>query len=164
MKLRDKLKNSKLLNAVKTYAPHIIDKVGDVLPDKGALGVVKNLIQMDDNISAENKIKMLEAYEQDLKVLEIEAADRDSARNREIEIAKVKGTDWMMYLVGGIVLLSFIVIIYAAIWVESVQENKIFIHILGMVEGVSLSIVYYYFGSSKGSKEKDGHIDKLLGK
>ena len=33
-------------------APHILDKVGDVLPDEGALGIVKNLIESDEKDAA----------------------------------------------------------------------------------------------------------------
>jgi len=78
--LKDKLKNSKLLEKVKEYAPQVLDVVGDVLPDKGGLGIVKNIIQKDDSISPEHKVELLNAYQDDLKAFELEVEDRKSAR------------------------------------------------------------------------------------
>jgi hypothetical protein len=148
-KFKDKLQNSKLLDKVKLYAPQVLDVVGDVLPDKGGLGVVKNLIQKDDTISASKKVELLDAYKEDLKAFELEVKDRDSARNREVELAKVKGTDWMMYATGIVGLLSFVAMITSVIFIPSVQDNKLFVHLLGMVEGVVVSNLFaYYFGTS----------------
>ena len=153
-KLKGKLKESKLIAKVKQYAPHVLDLVGDVLPDKGGLGIVKNLIQQDDTINSHDKIQLLDAYKDDMKAFELEVKDRDSARTREVELAKVKGTDWMMYLTGIIGLLAFCVTIYAVIWVPGMSDNKLFIHLLGMIEGVVVTSLFgYYFGTSvdKGS-------------
>jgi hypothetical protein len=152
--MKGKIKNSKLLAKVKQFAPHVLDLVGDVLPDKGGLGIVKNLIQQDNTITPENKADILNAYKEDLLAFELEVKDRDSARTREVELAKVKGTDWMMYLTGIIGLLAFCVTIYAVIWVPGMSENKLFIHLLGMIEGVVVTSLFgYYFGTSvdKGS-------------
>jgi hypothetical protein len=147
--MKGKIKNSKLLAKVKQFAPHVLDLVGDVLPDKGGLGIVKNLIQQDNTITPENKADILNAYKEDLLAFELEVKDRDSARTREVELAKVKGTDWMMYLTGIIGLLAFCVTIYAVIWVPGMSENKLFIHLLGMIEGVVVTSLFgYYFGTS----------------
>lgn len=149
-KLKEKLKESKLLAKVKQYAPHVLDLVGDVLPDKGGLGIVKNLIDRDDNISPENKEEILNAYKEDLLAFELEVKDRDSARNREVELAKVKGTDWMMYATGLVGLLSFVAMVVAVIFIPSVQENKLFVHLMGIIEGVVISNLFaYYYGTSK---------------
>jgi hypothetical protein len=149
-KLKDKLKNSKLLDKVKLYAPQVLDVVGDVLPDKGGLGVVKNIIQKDDTIEASKKVELLDAYKDDLKAFELEVQDRDSARNREVELAKVKGTDWMMYATGIVGLLSFVSMVVAVIFIPSVQDNKLFVHLMGIIEGVVISNLFaYYYGTSK---------------
>lgn len=148
-KLKDKLKNSKLLDKVKQYAPQVLDVVGDVLPDKGGLGIVKNIIQKDDSIPAEKKVELLDAYQDDLKAFELEVKDRDSARNREVELAKVKGVDWMMYATGIVGLLSFVAMVVAVIFIPSVQDNKLFVHLMGIIEGVVISNLFaYYFGTS----------------
>jgi len=54
-----KIKETKLGNWLKDKAPHILDVVGDLLPDSGGLGVVKNLIDRDpkvDSADAQSKI------------------------------------------------------------------------------------------------------------
>ena len=47
-----KLKDTKLGAWLKRKAPEVLETVGDVLPDKGALGIVKNLITPDKQDSA----------------------------------------------------------------------------------------------------------------
>ena len=42
-----RLKDTKLGAWLREKAPQVLDKVGDVLPDEGALGIVKNLIDSD---------------------------------------------------------------------------------------------------------------------
>ena len=47
-----KLKDTKLGAWLREKAPQVLDKVGDVLPDEGALGIVKNLIEPDKKDAA----------------------------------------------------------------------------------------------------------------
>ena len=47
-----KLKDTKLGAWLREKAPKVLDKVGDVLPDEGALGIVKNLISADEKDAA----------------------------------------------------------------------------------------------------------------
>ena len=41
---KTKIKDTKLGKWLKEKAPNILDTVGDLLPDSGGLGVVKNLL------------------------------------------------------------------------------------------------------------------------
>ncbi len=54
----------------------IIDTVGDVLPDKGVLGIVKGLIDKDDTLTTKDK-------ETALKMLDLEFRDVQNARDNE---------------------------------------------------------------------------------
>ena len=47
-------------------APGILDLAGDILPDAGVFGLVKNLIQKDPVLPAEDKEKALKLLEQDM--------------------------------------------------------------------------------------------------
>jgi hypothetical protein len=40
-------------------------------------------------------------------------------------------------------------------------KETIIVHILGIIEGMLLMIGNYYFGSSKGSQDKQRTIDKM---
>lgn len=116
-----------------------------VLPDKGVTGVLKDLLDLDDTLTPEDKEKAAETL---LKAYEAEVSDRDSARKREIEVRK-SGIDWLFNLTGLVGLGAFAFIIYAIIEVEVPESNKeLFIHGIGIVEGVALSIFGYYFGTS----------------
>ena len=54
--------------------------VGDILPEKGVLGVVKNLIDNEPSISPEQKKELKDEL---IEFYKLEVADRDSARKRE---------------------------------------------------------------------------------
>jgi len=123
----------------------IIDVVGDVLPDKGLLGVVKKLIDKDPDLSDDQKA---EAHDRLVELYRLEVEDRDSARKREVNLRKY-GTDWMFNLTGIVGLSAFAFLVYTVVTTQVPESNKeIFIHLIGIVEGVALSIFGYYFGSA----------------
>lgn len=67
------------------------------------------------------------------------------------------------YIVGGTVLLAFLIIIYALGFRTIAESNKdIFIHTIGIVEGAVITMVGYYFGTSSSSKQKDEVIHEAL--
>ena len=145
-----KLKETKLGQALKKVAPQVLDVVGSILPDKGALGIVKNLIDKDENIDPATK-QML--HEQLVETYKLEVEDRDSARKREVEILKTGSKDWMMNVTGIIGLSSFAFLIYAIVFITVPEHNsELMIHTTGIVEGIVLSIVGYYFGSIAKNK------------
>jgi len=149
---------TKIGKFLKEKAPNILDKVGDFLPEKGALGIVKNLISSDPKLSKEDSVKALELLDHELKELELHAKDRQSARSREVELAKAGGTDWMMYVAGLVGLGLFVFIVVSVVFMPMLADNKLLIHVLGIIEGVCTSIFFYYFGSSKGSSDKNALI------
>jgi len=143
---KKKFKDTKLGGLLSKVAPKILNVAGDFLPDAGVLSMVSKMIDADPNISPEDK-KMLQQHQKEL--YKIEVADRDSARNREIEVSKTGKKDFMMTLTGVVGLLSFAFIIYAVVYVPSVTDNDLFVHLMGMVEGVVISNIFaYYYGTS----------------
>ena len=120
--------------------------VSGSLPDKGVLGVVKNLISNEPDLSAEEKAQM---HEELVELYKLEVADRDSARKREVEIAKTGRFDFMYNLTGIVGLGAFAFIVYAIVYLEIPSENKeIWIHLIGITEGIVLSTFGYFFGSA----------------
>ena len=95
--------------------------VSGSLPDKGVLGVVKNLISNEPDLSAEEKAQM---HEELVELYKLEVADRDSARKREVEIAKTGRFDFMYNLTGIVGLGAFAFIVYAIVYLEIPSENK----------------------------------------
>ena len=92
---RKKFKETKVGVFIKDKAPEILDTVGDLLPDAGVLGIVKNLINISDKFTPEEK----EIITEDLaQMYETEVRDRESARNREVEISKAGRHDFLFTL------------------------------------------------------------------
>lgn len=151
-----------------------LNKAGSVLKDKtgdiagiaikvatgnigGAIGDVTDMLKGDDSPEAQELLSELKvkAKEFELELLREENKDRDSARNREIEIKKAGGNDIMMIVTGSVGLLAFLAIVYTVLFrTLPIGNEKLVYHLLGVVEGVSVTMFAYYFGSSKGSKEK----------
>ncbi|NND23665.1 MAG: hypothetical protein HKN86_03125 [Acidimicrobiia bacterium] len=126
--------------------------VSNALPDKGVLGVVKNLIDNDPAITPEEKAQM---HEELVELYELEVADRDSARKREVEKAKTGQFDFMFNLTGIVGLGAFAFLIYAIVYLEVPEHNKeIWIHLIGITEGIVLSIFGYFFGSAVRKNNK----------
>lgn len=120
--------------------------IGDVLPDNGVLGILKNVIDSDDTITPEERESM---HKELVELYTLEVADRDSARKREVEKAKTGQFDLMFNLTGIIGLLAFAFIIYAIVYLEVPENNKeVWIHLIGICEGIVLSIFGYFYGSA----------------
>ena len=58
---KKKIKDTKLGAWLADKAPGILSLVGDLLPDKGALGIVKNLIDKDPKVDSEEAQRVIDA-------------------------------------------------------------------------------------------------------
>ena len=140
-----KIKDTKIGKFLAEKAPDVLDVAGSLLPDAGLLGVVKNLIDKDPNLSQEDKQQI---HEQLVEFYKLEVQDRDSARQREVEMVKAGSEDWMMNFTGVVGLGGFVLLLIAIVFIQVPEHNKeLMIHTTGIVEGIVLSIVGYYFGS-----------------
>ena len=140
-----KLQYTKIGQILKEKAPQVFEVAKNLLPDKGLLGVVKNLVSQS-NISKEDKEQI---HKQLVEFYELEVQDRDSARDREVKMAEAGANDWMMNVTGVIGLACFVFIIYAVVYIPQVLDNELFIHLMGMVEGVVIGNIFaFYYGTS----------------
>lgn len=152
----------KFVKKVGEHAGVIIDVAAEVATGDigGAIEVVRDKIS-DSKLHEVEKIKLLHEIEsqrnQWLKELyELEVRDRESARNREVALAASGKRDWFQYFVGTTGMVVFAYLVYFLTNKTVPFDNReIFIHLVGIVEGVIISIFSYYFGSSLGSKYKD---------
>ena len=143
MKKNKKFKDTKVGQFILKKIPSF---VGDILPEKGVLGVVKNLIDNEPELTSQDKTQL---HNELIELYELEVADRDSARKREVEKAKAGGFDFMFNLTGVIGLGAFAFIIYAIVYLQIPESNKeVWIHLIGICEGIVLSIFGYFFGSA----------------
>lgn len=161
---REKIKE-KFGNFFREKAPHLLDVVGDFLPDSGYLGIVKNIIDKDDKVHHTAKAEFAELYELSLKELELINADTDSARKREIEVLKTKEATWLVKSIVPLLAITWTVfgmVIFVLVLVGKLSLDKgVMMLVINSVSNIVFMIIGYYFGSSQGSKEK---TDKLINK
>lgn len=123
-----------------------------VLPNKGVIGVIKDVLDLDEDLTPEDKERAADTL---LKAYEAEVSDRDSARKREVGVAQSGRFDFLFNLTGLVGLGAFAVIVWAILALEIPEANKeLFYHLIGIVEGVTLSIFGYYFGTSMKDEKK----------
>lgn len=115
MSQETKVRDTKVGEWLKSKAPHLLDKVGDLLPDKGVTGIIKRLVDSDPDISPEHKME----FEKLAMQKEMNAQDNVSRRweadmSSDVAIAKIIRPAIMIAL-----LLFFMVV---TIW-DSVSEG-----------------------------------------
>lgn len=82
----NKIKDTKLGEWLKEKAPNVLNTVGDLLPDQGALGIVKNLLDKEPGVDpAEAKAKVEAEIEFQKNVTERWKADMSG----DIKLAKL---------------------------------------------------------------------------
>ena len=58
---KNKIRDTKLGAWLKSKAPKVLDIMGDALPDKGALGIVKNLLDKEPDVDPAEAQAMIDA-------------------------------------------------------------------------------------------------------
>lgn len=157
-------KETKLGKFLANAAPKILDVVGDVLPDTGVLGIVKNIIDRDPDITAEQKAAIMhQVQEFEKELLAMEMADRQNAR--AMQVAALQQEDvfskrYLYYLSSFVVMAAtgFGVMLF---FVEFPEENRRLVEMFADIYlfAGALMVLQFYFGSSKGSHDKG----KMLG-
>ncbi|MEM8564946.1 MAG: hypothetical protein AAGF85_00700 [Bacteroidota bacterium] len=157
--MKKPFKETKVGKLLLQKIPKAASVIGDILPDNGVLGIVKNIVDGSDLPEVEKQEILEEVHRHETEMARIEMQDRDSARKREVGLAQSIGRDWMQYLVGVFIMVLVGFTVYTIFFTE-LQNIEIAHFIAGEVIGFGASLVFYYFGTSKGSTDKT----KILGK
>ena len=140
---------SKIGSWIKCNAPHLIDVVGDILPEKGALGIIKNIIQKDDKINPVLKAEALNLIALDLENTK-DARDLQKVALQQDDVFS-KRFIYYLAIFWSVIGASYI---FLATFSEVVNP-KMADTVLGFLLGTIVStIINFFFGSSKGSKDK----------
>jgi hypothetical protein len=129
MSKKKSFKDTKVGQFLTNAAPALLGSIGDVLPNQGVFGVVKNLIEKDEVMPAEDKEKAI-------KLLEIDIIEMQEVSKRWT--ADMASTSWLSKNVRPITLVFFSVA-YIIGWYAGYE--------LDSVAGVLSLIVGAYFGS-----------------
>lgn len=160
--------NTALLGLASRFAPNLVrrfagDTAGDVV--EGLLGIGHRLTGSRDpeEIAArlEQEVALAHEFRQqaaslDVQLEEAYLKDRQNARSREIQLAQMGITDRLMLLVGAIVVLGFVGVIVAIVFMPELPDSKenLLYALTGTLGAAFMAVVGYYFGSSRGSSEK----------
>jgi len=86
MSKKKKIKDTKLGSWLADKAPGILSVVGDLLPDSGALGIVKNLIDKDPAVDSEEAQRIINA---EVKFQENVSARWAADMGSDVKLAKL---------------------------------------------------------------------------
>ena len=143
-----------------------LNRVGDLLNAKrdedAAIAALASEFEMK-KLEWEMELTRLKLQDE-LESFRIEQADKENARNREIEFMRASGgkRDWLMGAVVMIGLVMMIFVVAALIFVHIPDANKELAYMaFGAVMTIGTQIFAYYVGSSRGSKMKDETIRKM---
>jgi hypothetical protein len=143
-----------------------LNRVGDLLNSKrdedAAIAALASEFEMK-KLEWEMELTRLKLQDE-LESFRIEQADKENARNREIEFMRASGgkRDWLMGAVVMIGLVMMILVVAALIFVHIPDANKELAYMaFGAVMTIGTQIFAYYVGSSRGSKMKDETIRKM---
>lgn len=152
-----KIKDTKIGAFLKDKAPDVLGLVGDLLPDSGAIGIVKNVI---DKIVPDDDEKFIIKNELEATASEYFADVQDAREmyeNTEHEQAdKIAHNiiNYNLWILLGLVVIQVIVIMYVEGQIAAVVTG-----VIGTITGALINerntVVNFFFGSSKGSKDKD---------
>jgi len=95
---KKKLRETKVGAFLASKAPMLLKKIGEVLPDKGGLAIVKNLITSDNKIKAVYKEQAMKLIEQDLVEMENVSKRWDSDMKSDSWLSKNTRPLTLMYL------------------------------------------------------------------
>jgi hypothetical protein len=163
-----------LLSILKTAAPMLATAVAGPLGG-AAVGMIADKLGIDDKTVegvtaalAGNPANLEKLKEMELEFAKLDAADRDSARKREVEMAKADVhfiTKNITSILAIGILLGSIIIAMLVFFVDfpDSQEN-ILIFVLGSLFSIATQVVSYYFGSSQGSKDKTAELKEAMKK
>lgn len=145
-----------LIELLKTYSPQLatlaLGPAGGAVVSAiaGKLGVSNDVAAVTQAIAQDPQVAQ-KLGEIDLEQFKVEAADRDSARKREIEISS--SGPWYSKVVTPLIAVMVTFAWFAIQWfllnhVIPTEMREIIIRVLGNLDAAFMLILSYYFGAS----------------
>lgn len=150
------------LGAILDIGSKVIERL---FPDPAQAEAAKlKLLEMQQNgelAKMSNDTELTKAY----------LADVDSARSRESTVATSENAPYLNKIIVPVLAITILLAtfgLFAFVLFDSntidPTRKDILIYVLGVLSAIATQIVSYYFGSSKGSNDKNSAIDKMLNK
>jgi hypothetical protein len=155
--VKKKFRDTKVGRFLKEKLPKVLDVAGN-LTGIDALNVVSNLISGEE-LNQEDTVELQKLI---IEQQRIELENVQSARNREAAyVTALEKPDYFQWIVGSIGLTLLVVVVVNGLFFD-ILNREVYFHVLGIIEGIALSIFTYYFGSSLGSKKKNNNISNII--
>lgn len=162
MSKKKKFKETNFGKIVCNKIPEALDLVGDLLPDKGVMGVVKNIINSSKLNDKEKNELLQQQREFEFKELELYLADVQDARDmQKVALQQDDKTSkrFLYWLTLVSVVLGFAYIFMITLITIKPQNQRFADTILGVVIAMIFGSIYnFFYGSSKGSADKQKQI------
>ena len=144
---KKKFNKTKVGAFLSKVAPGILDIAGDILPDAGVFSLVKNLIQKDPVLPAEDKEKALKLLEQDMVEM------KETTKRWESDM---KSDSWLSKNTRPMCLIFLSIMTIAFIWVDSHHEISFTVEQewIGLLKTLVTTVYVAYFGSRGVEKYK----------
>ena len=152
-----KLKDTKIGAFLKDKAPDVLSLVGDLLPDAGGLGIVKNLIENKFTNADKREEMLTELNDLEMEYLKDVQDAREMYEKTDHKMADEIADNIIRY--NLIMIMAMVLIQVGVIMYVEGQIAAVITGVVGTVTGALLNerqqVVGFFFGSSKGSKDKD---------
>jgi len=143
---KKKFNQTKVGQFLSKAAPGILDLAGNVLPDAGVFGLVKNLIKKDPVLPADDKEKALKLLEQDMTEMQEISKRWESDMKSDSWLSKNTRPLTLIFLTVSMVLLIFSDSIG-----DSFEVNSGWVDLL---KSLLITVYVAYFGSRGAEKFK----------
>jgi len=141
---KKRFKDTKVGGFLTKVAPGILGIAGDILPDAGIFGIVKNLITKDDTLLPEDKEKALMLLEQDMVEMEEVSKRWESDMKSDSWLSKNTRPMSLIFLTLSMVLL---ILLDSFEWDFHVSEGWV-----SLLQTLLVTVYVAYFGSRGAEK------------
>ena len=140
---KKKFKDTKVGVFLTEKAPDLLDKVGEFLPDKGGLGILKNIITNDDLMPSKDKDMALKLLDQDMAEMNNISARWESDMSSDSWLSKNTRPMTLIYLTLSMTIFR-------------VLDSTILLEIkdgwVSLLEALLITVYVAYFGSRGAEK------------
>ena len=141
---KKKFNQTKVGKFLSKTAPGILDLAGDVLPDAGVFGLIKNLIHKDPVLPAEDKEKALKLLEQDMVEMQEISKRWDSDMKSDSWLSKNTRPLALIFLTASAVFMMAVDSFHLQFDVDEAWVN--------LLKTLLVTVYVAYFGSRGAEK------------
>ena len=159
-----------LTKKIPNVAVEAASGLAEVAMGKSPVAVIRDKlrgeIESDRSLSDDDKEMLLAQLESDLKMAEIEAKDRDSARQAEIARLQATGGKGFIgkftYILAICLFIGAFLMLGIITFVEIPEGNRTLFNVsFGYIWGGFSTVIAYYFGDSERVKKQEELIKKV---